>query len=69
MLEIVKMPITDWLPYPPPLYINIGFGLSYSLVRNFNIWGNKNHSNQYVLLTPWWDGLDFLPEEKGMMPT
>ena len=23
---IVKMPIADWLPYPPPLYINIGFG-------------------------------------------
>ena len=22
------MPIADWLPYPPPLYINIGFGLS-----------------------------------------
>merc|ERR1711953_1249550 len=21
------MPIADWLPYPPPLYINIGFGL------------------------------------------
>ena len=21
------MPITDWLPYSPPLYINIGFGL------------------------------------------
>ena len=22
------MPIADWLPYPPPLYINVGFGLS-----------------------------------------
>ena len=22
------MPIADWLPYSPPLYINIGFGLS-----------------------------------------
>ena len=22
------MPIADWLPNPPPLYINIGFGLS-----------------------------------------
>ena len=22
------MPIVDWLSYPPPLYINIGFGLS-----------------------------------------
>ena len=22
------MPIADWLSYPPPLYINIGFGLS-----------------------------------------
>ena len=22
------MPIADWLPYPPPLYINIGFRLS-----------------------------------------
>ena len=21
------MPIADWLSYPPPLYINIGFGL------------------------------------------
>ena len=28
MWKIVKMPIADWLPYPPPLYINIGFGLS-----------------------------------------
>ena len=23
-----KMPIADWLPYHPPLYINIGFELS-----------------------------------------
>jgi len=23
----VKIPIADWLPYPPPVYINIGFGL------------------------------------------
>jgi len=23
----VKMPIADWLPHPPPLYIIIGFGL------------------------------------------
>ena len=22
------MSIADWLPYPPPLYINIGFGLN-----------------------------------------
>ena len=28
MLKIVKMPIADWLPYPPPLYINIGFELT-----------------------------------------
>ena len=27
MLKIVKMPIADWLPYPPPLYTNIGYGL------------------------------------------
>ena len=27
MWKIVKIPIADWLPYPPPLYINIGFGL------------------------------------------
>ena len=27
MWKIVKMPIADWLPYPLPLYINIGFGL------------------------------------------
>jgi len=27
MWKIVKMPIADWLSYPPPLYINIGFGL------------------------------------------
>ena len=26
--KIVKMPIADWLFYPPPLYINIGFRLS-----------------------------------------
>ena len=26
-VKIVKMPIADWLPYPSPLYINIGFGL------------------------------------------
>ena len=26
-VKIVKMPIADWLRYPPPLYINIGFGL------------------------------------------
>ena len=29
MWKIVKMTIPDWLPYPPPLNINIGFGLSY----------------------------------------
>ena len=23
------MPIADWLSYPPPFYINIGFGLRY----------------------------------------
>ena len=28
MWKIVKMPIADWLPYPPSLYINIGFGLN-----------------------------------------
>ena len=27
MWMIVKMSIADWLPYPPPLCINIGFGL------------------------------------------
>ena len=27
MWKLVKMPIADWLSYPPPLYINIGFGL------------------------------------------
>ena len=27
MRKIVKMPIADWLSYPPQLYINIGFGL------------------------------------------
>ena len=25
------MPIADWLPYPPPLYINIGFGLRFEI--------------------------------------
>ena len=25
-----EMPIPDWLPYPPPLYTNIGFELSFS---------------------------------------
>ena len=31
------MPIADWLPYSPPLYINIGFGLSLTptFVENF----------------------------------
>ena len=29
MWKIGKMPIADWLPCPPTLYINIGFGLSY----------------------------------------
>ena len=24
----MKIPIADWLSYPPPLYIYIGFGLS-----------------------------------------
>ena len=24
------MSIADWLPYPPPLYINIGFELSHA---------------------------------------
>ena len=28
MWKIVKMSIADWLPYPHPLYINIGFRLS-----------------------------------------
>ena len=27
MWKIQKMPVADWLPYPPSLYINIGFGL------------------------------------------
>ena len=31
MCKIVKRPIADWLPYPPPLYINIGFGLCQTL--------------------------------------
>ena len=32
MWKIVKMPIADWLPYPPPLYINIGFFCSKILI-------------------------------------
>ena len=27
------MPIADWLPYPSPLYINIGIGLSVSRIH------------------------------------
>ena len=35
--KIVEMPIADWLTYPPPLYINIKFGLSVS-TKNHGIW-------------------------------
>ena len=36
MSKVVKMPIADWLPYSPPLYINIGFGLSDSAQLTIN---------------------------------
>ena len=35
MLKIVKMPIADWLSYPPPLYINIWFGLRWTSLNRF----------------------------------
>ena len=33
----MKMPIADWPPYPPPLYINIGFGPSRLKIDNKNL--------------------------------
>ena len=33
MWKIVKMPIADWLSNPPPLYINIGFGLRLTFLK------------------------------------
>ena len=38
MWKVVKMPIADWLSYPPPLYINIGFGLSISVKFEISAW-------------------------------
>ena len=37
MRKMVKMPIAHWLPYPPPLYINIGFGLWVLKILDFGI--------------------------------
>ena len=55
MWKIVKMPIADWLPYPPPLYINIGFGLRQKFVdvscflnltaRKVFSWASSSSSN------------------------
>ena len=36
------MPIADWLPYPPSLYINIGFGLSLFSAK-LDLEDQKNH--------------------------
>ena len=68
MWEIVKMPIVDWLPNPPPLYINIGFGLRLichvPIVRNksvlwkANFWSNKMLTHKEIRATislhKWW---------------
>ena len=40
------MPIADWLSYPPPLYINIGFGLNESKMNlSFNGINYTDHPN------------------------
>ena len=46
MRKIVIMRIADWLPYPPPLYINIGFGLIESKINlSFNGINYTDHPN------------------------
>ena len=53
MWKIVKMPIADWLPYPSPLYINIGFVLSYCN-QIFIKWSGRRNDKEF-----WWSGSDW----------
>ena len=52
MSKIVKMPIADWLPYPPLLYIYIEFGLRNSGQRQKRV-GQKRHKRLHF-------GLEFI---------
>ena len=51
------MPVADWLPYPPPLYINIGFGprlrlQNSKMIRNvpFSAADSKQQKYPYYIL-------------------
>ena len=48
MWKIVKIPIADWLPYPPPLYINIGFGLSKKFLQKLHKKSKKKKIREIV---------------------
>ena len=50
------MPIADWLSYPPPLYIYIGFGLSRPAIQHLIFLGiQEDNSGKGVLIFSIWD--------------
>ena len=62
MWKIVKMPIADWLPCPPPLYINIEFGLKSKLL--FTVMKRTNILKTSLVITVVFDLLHFYKKYK-----